>query len=147
MKTESLCDSAHFGFMQSLHRADADVSSARGGKCCGGGSRRKTPDRRITPGNVLFLLGQQEMAAFKHLNPHQTTTPTVSLNLKAVGLLQCVRWGSMHSLVGARACVSERACVSCSRCKSHYLHSVCHPFCLNCTVIQQVKLKYTVKTP
>lgn len=69
-----------------LHHPDVDLFMPWG-SCCGRGSR-KTADTRITTGNFSFLLQQDRMAAFKHLNaisphplqPHEIFIPRFSFN-------------------------------------------------------------------
>lgn len=79
-----------------LHHTDADVFMPWG-SCCGTGSR-KTADTRITTGNPSFLLQQDQMAAFKHLNPtsphplqgHEIFMPSFSETAENLGHSVCI---------------------------------------------------------
>lgn len=79
-----------------LHHTDADVFMPWG-SCCGTGSR-KTADTRITTGNPSFLLQQDQMAAFKHLNPisphplqgHEIFMPSFSETTENLGHSVCI---------------------------------------------------------
>lgn len=85
-----------YRILLNLHHTDVDVFMPWG-SCCGKGSR-KTADTRITAGNLSFLLQQDKMAAFKHLNPisphplqaHETFIPRFSSNTENLCCCVCI---------------------------------------------------------